>query len=201
MNVEKILNNDLGIFMARSDEAKTSALCQIISEYKAKYKGNVNVFGIKQELVELLKISSFSSLIELEQITNSIVIIDELKLLFDFDNRKLRKHIINVLRIVNHNGNKILLCGLPSDFPKFICAKAKFFMYKSLMLSDMINGSMAKEILLQYRGEGLGWNCFLIPKSHILCYDGREFYVEEFQYNPEFDTKKDNIDLFRKKRS
>ena len=197
MQTERILNNDLGILMSRSDEGKTHTLCTLIEEYKRQFNGVVTTFGFRDELIDLLNVKSFSSLIELEEIRNSIIIVDEVGSLFDLENRTKRHLIESTLRLVNHRGNKILLSGLPSDFKKFLCAKAKVFLFKTLMISDLINGSLAKEILLQYRGPGLGTYTLLFDKGTMLCYDGK-FWVESCSYNEKFDTKKNNENLFKK---
>ena len=197
MEVERILNNDLGILMSRSDEGKTHTLCSLITEYKKQFNGNVTTFGLRDELLNLLNVKSFSSLIELEEIRNSIIIVDEVGSLFDLENRTKRHLIESTLRLVNHRGNKILLSGLPSDFKKFLCAKAKVFIFKTLMISDLINGSLAKEILMQYRGVGLGTYMLLFDKGTMLCYDGT-FWKESCSYNEKFDTKRNNENLFKK---
>ena len=197
MDVKRILNNDLGILMSRSDEGKTHTLCYLIEQYKKQFNGTVTTFGFRDELIDLLNVKSFSSLIELEEIRNSIIIVDEVGSLFDLENRTKRHLIESTLRLVNHRGNKILLSGLPSDFKKFLCAKAKVFLFKTLMISDLINGSLAKEILMQYRGPGLGTYTLLFDKGTMLCYDGT-FWKESCSYNEKFDTKKNNENLFKK---
>jgi len=197
MNTERILNNDLGILMSRSDEGKTHTLCTIIEEYKKQFNGNVTTFGFRDELLNLLNVNSFSSLIELEEIRNSIIIVDEVGSLFDLENRTKRRQIENTLRLVNHRNNKILLSGLPSDFKRFLCAKSRVFLFKSLVVSEMINGSFAKEILIQYRGPELGTHALLLEKDTLLCYDGH-FWKERVQYNEAYDTKKENGNLFKK---
>ena len=197
MQTERILNNDLGILMSRSDEGKTHTLCALIEEYKRQFNGVVTTFGFRDELIDLLNVKSFSSLIELEEIRNSIIIVDEVGSLFDLENRTKRRQIENTLRLVNHRNNKILLSGLPSDFKRFLCAKSRVFLFKSLILSEMINGSFAKEILIQYRGPELGAHALLLEKDMLLCYDGH-FWKERIQYNKEYDTKKGNGTLFKK---
>ena len=198
MQIERILNNDLGILMSRSNEGKTHTLCTIIEQYKKQFNGNVTTFGFKDELINLLNVQSFSSLIELEEIRDSIIIVDEAGALFDLEDRKKRRQIESTLRLVNHRNNKILLSGLPSDFKKFLCAKAKVFLYKTLMISDLINGSMAKEILMQYRGPGLGTHTLLLDKDTMLAFDGH-FWVEKVAYNEKYDTKVNNKNLFVKR--
>jgi hypothetical protein len=199
VDVKRILQNSLSILMARSNEGKSMFLCSLIKEYKCKYEGNVFAFGLKEELVQKLNIIAFSSLLELEEIKNSIIVIDEVGLLFDLTDRKKRKQVENILRIVWHNGNRILMSGVPDDFKKFLCSKAKCFIFKSLNIPEMINGSLAKIILMQYSNEGKGVFTFQVDKDKALVYDGN-FYVERCRYNKEFDTKRGNKDLFGTKK-
>lgn len=197
MNIKRILSNDLSVLMARSNEGKTMALCQIIDEYKKNYSGDIWTFGLKEELVEKLGVESFSSLPELETIKESIIIIDELLTLFDFSDKHNRKAVENVMRMVNHNGNKILLCGLPSDFNKYVSAKAKCFLFKGLNITDLINGAKTKQVVKDYKGVWKGEHKLNVPIDKMLCFDG--FYWEEtVHYNIQYDTKVDNKDLFKK---
>ncbi len=195
MKIERILKNDVSMLTARSNEGKTMLLCNIIKEYEKKYNGVVWAFGMKEELVEKLKIKQFSSLIELEEIKNAIIIIDEIGIIFDLENRKKKKQIDNTLRMINHNNNKLLLTGLPTDFKKYLCGKVKCFLFKALKISDLINGSDAKEIVNQYNGIEKGAFILNIPKDKVLCYDGN-FWKENVKYNKEFDTKTNNVGLF-----
>jgi len=195
MNIKRILKNDLSIFMARSNEGKTMALVNLILAYKKRFDGDIWVFGMKEEITLALGVKTFQSLVELEQIKESIIVIDEVGLIFDLDNRKQKKQIDLTFRKVNHNGNKIILCGLPTDFKKYICAKAKCFMYKTLKISDLINGSEAKEVINQYNGDEKGTYILGLPINKMLCFDGH-YWLEDIDYLIEFDTKRENKDLF-----
>lgn len=204
MDIKRILSNDLSVLTARSNEGKTMALVNIILEYKKEFNGDIWVFGVNKHLTDILKVKTFTSLLELEQIKEAIVIIDEVGLIFDLENRKNRKQIDLTLRLVNHNGNKILLSGLPTDFKKYICAKAKCFMFKTLQVSDLINGSQAKEIVMQHKGVEKGTYILDIPIDKMLCYCPNKskqghYWIETIKYLKEYDTKVDNKDLFLKK--
>lgn len=194
----RILNNDLVLIMSKSNEGKTMLICNLIRDYKSYFTGNIKVFGLDKSIVCKLGVSPFSSLLELEQIKNSIVFIDECGILMDLDNRQKKKQIEGILRKVNHNGNKLILGGLPMDFKRFLCSKAKVFMFKSLLLSDLINGSMAKEVIKQYELEEKGEFSLDFPIDEVLCFDG-EFWSEKITYYKEFDTKLSNDDLFSSK--
>ena len=203
MQIKRILSNDLSIMTARSNEGKTMVLVNLIKEYQKSFNGDIWVFGIKPEVTDKLKVKTFTSLLELEQIKEAVIIIDECGLLFDLDNRKNRKQVDLTLRLVNHNGNKILLSGLPTDFKKYLCAKAKCFMFKTLQMSDLINGSQAKEIVNQHKGVEKGTYLLTLPINKMLCYCPNKskkghYWIEDIEYLPEFDTKSNNKDLFIK---
>lgn len=193
------MDNDLSLLMGMSNSAKSSFLYSLIKEYKDKYNGEVYAYGLDHTICLMLGVKTFSSLPELELIKGGIVIIDEVKKLIDISDRRNRKQVDNVFRLVNHKGNKMILSGLPSDFPKYICAKAKVFMYKSLAITDLINGCKAKTHLLDYKGDGIGNYTLDLPINEVLCYDDG-YWNETFKYNEAFDTKKDNPDLFVKKK-
>lgn len=198
--IKKVLKNELIILTGRSNEAKTSFMCDLISSYKKFYSASVYTFNFSSELVKVLGTIPFFSLSEMEKISNSLIFVDEVSLLFDLDNRKKKRQIDTILRLMNHRGNKIFLCGLPSDFKKFLCAKAKTFIYKSLNISDLINGSELKNVLLQYCGLELGVYSLQLKKSEVLVFDGQEgFFKISFGYNKVFDTKKENKNLFLEK--
>lgn len=200
IQVRRVLSNDLSILVGRSNEAKSSYLCHLISQYKANYNGDIYVFGFQPELVEKLGVKTFNSLPEMENISGAILIIDEVKSLIDISDRRNRTIIEKIFRTINHKGNKLLLSGLPSDFPKYICAKVKVFMYKSLAISDLINGTKVKEHLLDYKGVERGMYTLDIPINEVLCFDG-QYWKESMAYNKEFDTKRDLKDLFVSKKT
>lgn len=196
--LKRILSNDFSVLLARSDEGKSMFLAHLIKEYTELFKGNVWGYGLKDVIYNSLHINRFNSVLELEQIRDSIIVIDEIGTLFPMENRKNWVLIERTFRLVNHNGNRIIASGLCFDFKKWLSAKARCFMYKGLNLSDLINGSLAKNILMEYHGDCIGSFSLEIPKNKVLLYDGH-YDMIEFPYYEEFDTKKDNIDLFQKK--
>ena len=196
-SVKRILNNDLTLLIARSNEGKSMLIYNLIKDYQTYYDGSIELFG-NEDMAKKLGIKSFNSMVELEDIKQSIIFIDEVGLLMDLQDRQRKKQTENVLRLVNHNGNKIFLGGLPMDFRRFLCAKAKVFLFKTLLFSDLVNGSIAKEVVKQYEGKEKGQFSLKIDIDKVLCYDGR-YFKEKVAYLPEFDTKKDNVNLFSKK--
>ena len=50
ININRIMNNDLTILTSRSNEGKSMVLFNLIKDYKARFKGDIWVFGVKGEL-------------------------------------------------------------------------------------------------------------------------------------------------------
>lgn len=198
IDTERLLKNDMIIFLGNRNEGKTMFLANLIRDYTNKYSGEVHTFGMRPEITDKLKVKTFNSIIELEKIKNSIIIIDEVGIIFDLEDRKKRGMIEGILRLLSHNGNRILLAGVPDDFKKFLCSKAKCFIFRTTNINDLINGSMAKEIIKQYRGNDIGYYSLELPQDEVLCYD-QHFFKEKFEYIKEFDTKLENVDLFVEK--
>ena len=204
MNIKRILNNNVSILVGQTNTGKTMLLANIMAEYIRDYTSQVFCYGIRPEITDKFHplVTPFSSVRELEQIQNGIIIIDELGAIFDLDNRKQKRRIEQTLRLVTHHNNRLILAGLPTDFRKFISAKSTCFMYTSLTISDLINGSLAKTTLLEYAESELGAYVLSIPQGQVLCYDDKiipGFWMDEFGYYEDFDTKKDNLNLFKKR--
>jgi len=207
MNIERILKNPVSILIGATSTGKTMLLSNLMAEYIAKYTGRVYCYGVRREITKEMPVIPFSSVVELEQIQDGIIVVDEVGALFDLDNRKQKRMIESTLRLVNHHNNKLVLSGLPSDFRKFLSAKATCFMYTSLTLSDLINGSLAKTTLLEYREEGMGAYTLDVPVGSFICYVENEiknnktasFQMDIFKYIEKFDTKRKNGNLFEKR--
>lgn len=199
MNIKRILNNNITILTGQTSTGKTMLLADIATQYLKQYSGKVYTYGFKREITQQLDVTVFSSVRELEQIQNGIILVDEVGALFDLDNRKQKRMIEGTLRLVDHHNNKIVFSGLPSDFKKFLAAKAQCFLYTSLTISDLINGSMAKTTLLEYRYSELGAYVLSVPQGKVLCYDKGGFWLDQFEYYQRFDTKFNNLDLFQEK--
>ena len=199
MNIKRILNNNITILTGQTSTGKTMLLADMAVQYLKRYTAPVYTYGLKKQITNQLDVTVFSSVRELEQIENGIILVDEVGALFDLENRKQKRMIENTLRLIDHHNNKIVFSGLPPDFKKFISAKAQCFMYTSLTISDLINGSMAKTTLLEYRYHELGAYVLSVPQGQVLCYDNDGFWMDSFTYYPEYDTKANNKDLFQEK--
>jgi hypothetical protein len=205
MQIERILQNEITILTARRNEGKTMALLNMILKYKKKYVRDVWVYGVKSEIIDNLEragihVKVFYSVREMERIRDAIIFADEAGQLLNVVNRKQHEEMLRTLRLVSHQNNRIVLCGLPFDFKKLFSAQATCFLYKSLNIAELINGSTIKETLLEYKEYHLGAYTLSVPKNQILCYDSDGFWMDEVNYYAEYDSKTENVNLFAPKK-
>jgi hypothetical protein len=197
MNIKTIFNKPKIIgLLGDVNEGKSSLLYYIISELKKEFNFNLFCYGLR---LNVAGAKNIYSVVELENITDSIIIVDELSSLFDLENRKSKRLIENTLRLINHNNNILLLCGVPENFKKFISAKLNQIFFKKCTISDCINGSTTKNIINFYNGYEKGSEVLNIAKNKTLFYDGQHYHIIEVPYLKEYDTKKDNLSILERK--
>ena len=175
-----------------TNTGKTNTIHSIINEINKEYQTNTHSFkaGIGEPI---------HSLEELEQIQNSIIIIDEFIELFDLDDRKKVKQIENTLSLTHHNNNIIILIGLPENFKKFISSKCEYIIYKKSTLKDFINGSRHKSALNSYIGHEKGSTILNLQPQESLIYKGLKWLKIETKYIKKEDTKKNNENILKPK--
>jgi hypothetical protein len=177
-------------------EAKSNTLYYLLDYLGKNYNFNLYTYGLRYDITNAIR---FNSVQELEQIQNSLIIIDEVMSLWDLDDRKIKKQIENTLRMIEHNNNIMIISAIPENLKKFICGKIKAYIFKACTHSDFINGSGVKNVLLNYRGEENGSTMFNIDKDKALLFDGHHYYVLNIPYMEEFDSKSNNKDIFQVK--
>lgn len=177
------------------DEGKSMLLYNILENLSNDYTFNLFYYGLRVNIAG----TEIFSVRELETIRDSLIVIDELSSLFDLDDRKAKRSIENTLRLVCHNNNIIILCGTPENYKKFIAAKANEVIFKKCTIADFINGSMIKNIVMEYKGNEMGSEVLNIPKNKALRYDGTHFNMIDVRYIDTCDTKKANVNIFTTK--
>ena len=176
------------------NQGKSMLLYNIINSIKGD-EFKLYTYGLRMNVGCARQVYSVA---ELEQITNSIIIIDELSSLFDLDNRKIKKQVENTLRLINHNNNVLILCGTPENFKKFIGGKLDMLFYKKTTMADLINGSRVKNILSQYKGYEMGSEILNLKINEALFWDGRHYDKVHIDYLKRYDTKADNVEIVKK---
>jgi hypothetical protein len=136
---------------------------------------------------------------ELEQIQDSIIILDEVFSLFELDDRKNKKHIESTLRLLHHANNVLILSILPENGKKFLASKMDAIIFKKCTIPDFINGSLLKRTATRYKGPEKGHTVLNIPIDKALIFDGQSFNMMDVKYYQEFDSKKNNRPILKRK--
>ena len=177
---------------ANSNEGKSNTIYWILDKLSKDFKFKVYVYGLRCEFQNTIRINSVE---EMEQIKNSIILIDEMFSLFDLDNRKVRSQVENTLRLIFHNNNVLLICGLGENFKKFLSAKLHAVIFKKITLADLINGSTVKNIIMSYKGEERGTAILDLEIDEALVYDGLHYHLIDVPYMKQYDSKIKNIPI------
>jgi len=195
MNVIKLLDKPKIIGVCADVNAGKSMLLYNIIEDLKDYKYTLYTYGLRLEVPNATQVYSVA---ELESIKNSIIVIDELSSLFDLDNRKVKKQIENTLRLINHNNNILILCGVPENFKKFISGKIDIMIYKKTTIADLINGCRVKNMLMNYKGMERGTEILNLDIDRALVFDGTHYTKFKVKYYEKYDSKKDNTKILKR---
>lgn len=174
------------------NSGKSNLIYYLISKLKKYYDFDLYTYGLRFDIND----KKIYSIEELEDIRNSIVFIDEFFSLFDLEDRKKAKLIERTIRLINHNNNILVLCGLPENFRKFISNKLDAVFFGKSTLGDFINGSRLKQICLSYKGNELGSTKLNLDKGEVIFFNGNYEKVN-IPYLPQYDSKKDNKPILK----
>lgn len=178
-----------------SNSGKSNLIYNIIKELKSNYNVKICSYGLRFNLGE----KKIYSIEELETIKNSVVILDEMNSLFDFEDRRKRKLIEKSLRLIFHNNNTLILVGNCENYKKFISSKSDIVIFFKSNISDFINGGKIKNICLSYRGYELGSSVLNLEKNECIIYNGNYRKIK-VPYLERFDSKKDNCSILCSKK-
>ncbi len=176
------------------NEGKSNLLYYLIQELRKTKIFKLYVYGLRSKLKDTIEIHSVE---ELEQIKNSLIILDEVMALWDLDNRMLKKQIENTLRLIHHNNNILIISAVPENIKKFISSKLNIIIYKKVTFEDFINGSSIKRNILNYKGMERGSKVLNMKIDEALVYDGKHYTKIEIPYLKDFDSKLDNEKIFK----
>ena len=91
-DVKRILSHSFTCLVGKVSSGKTLCMADLLASYSKHYKGSVRVFGLRDDVVnQIPRAEKFYSLLELEEMKDSIIGIDEVGTLFDLEDRKKRK--------------------------------------------------------------------------------------------------------------
>lgn len=198
MEIKQLLNKPKVIAVVSDvNQGKSMFLYHMLEEAKKEHNFTLFYYGLRLDIKGGVESQRIYSVAEMESVRNSVIVVDELSSLFDLDNRKCKRQIENTLRLINHNNNILILCGTPENFKKFLSAKVDEVFYKKATLADFINGCTIKNVLTSYKGYELGSELLNLKVNEVLHYNGTHYTVMNVPYYPEYDTKKDNIQILQ----
>jgi len=175
------------------NQGKSNLIYWILEELSKKYNFRKYAYGLRCGIVGVVPVSSVE---EIEQIRNSLIIIDEFSSLFDLENRKERNSIENTFRLLFHNNNIVILSGHGENFKKFISAKCSSVIFKKSTIADLINGSSIKNVLLNYKGMERGSTILNLKENEAIIFDGLHYTKIDIPYLSQYDTKAKNVPIF-----
>lgn len=150
--------------------------------------------------VKISGVLMLNSLAELSRVSNSFIIIDELKTLVDLDNRTEVKTLMTILQTLYHphRNNTVILCGLAHNFNGKISGELEAVIFKQTTLISIIKRSNLDYILRSLQSEGAASRneyTLVMPKEGALVYHPRmakNWHYIEIPYLPQYDVKADN---------
>ena len=179
-----------------SNSGKSNFIYYLILSLRDKKDFNLVTYGLRNKIPNSKEIFSIT---ELEQITDSVIFLDEFFTLFDLENKNKRKQIENTLRLIFHNNNVLILVGLPENFRKFLASKIEIVFYKKSTLGDFINGTNIKRIIFDYQGSEMGSSVLNLGNDEALVYNkGYQKWIIPYLKN--YDTKLGNKPILKDKK-
>ncbi len=193
LDISKLFNKPKVIgLIGNTNEAKSNMIYWILDFLKKDYKFKVYVYGLRCTFPNTIQVHSVK---EIESVRDSILIVDEMTSLFDLDNRKVKVQIENTIRLIYHNNNILLICGLGENFKKFLSAKLSVIIFKKVTLADLINGSTVKNVLMDYKGNERGQSILNLELGKSLIFDGTHYHKIDVPYMKQYDTKAKNVPI------
>lgn len=176
-----------------TNSGKSNTLYWIINTLREAGDFNLYTYGLRVPIENSTEIYSTG---ELEQIQDSIVVLDEVMTMWNLDDRKNKQAIENSLRLIHHNNNILLLSMLPENLKKFIASKVNTYIFKRCTLPDFINGSVAKRIAESYAGPERGSIVLNLPDNLAMLY-ALHYFKFTVPYMKQYDTKLTNEPIIK----
>ena len=181
--------------LADVHKGKTNLIQVAIKAIRDNYIAKMYSYGLPTTNEGVIKINSIE---ELERIHSSWIFIDEFPSLFSLSNRRqveLFERSMSLVFQANVN-NRILICGHPHSFNKFLGSLLQVMIFKQLTLSDLIQRSPTERVLAAYSSDASnivqkGSRVLAMPKNIALVYDTITGHYSEIDipYNKETDVK------------
>lgn len=201
--LEEVFGNKKVIGLAgKKDEGKTNNLMALLKDFrKFNKQTKIYVFGLDKKTLKWIKkqtkVYEVSSIKQLSNKKDYLIIIDEFQRL-KLNNRRYREQLDNFVDFIYHNNNWLILTTAnPREFNLIIGSKIDGWCLKSLSVSNLVNGSQLKEIVLNYNGRFKTINDIEIPKNELLIINDECEKVLNLEYIKGADNKIDNLNIFK----
>lgn len=177
------------------NQGKSNLVYHLIKELTENFQFNLYTYGLRYDLPLAKQINSLA---ELEKIRDSVIFLDEFQSLFNLEDRKCKQLIEQTLRLIHHNNNILVLIGVAENFKKFISSRISVVFYKQVTFENFINGSSIKNKIMNYCGYEKGSSLLKLEVDEVIVFDG-SYTKYKIPYLPEFDSKKQNINILQKR--
>lgn len=172
-----------------TSSGKTNALYQFITSIKDSKVNKCTYFYHEEYNNAFEDMQHVSCMEDLERITNSIIFIDEFAELFKIEDRRFLPLIKTMFAQIKHNNNKLVICGLPDYFRKFIAAEVDEWVLFDISFNKIVNGSALKLFVQQLAVSFKGLTRLNVGVGNML-WRGKRYVTK---YAAEFDRKENNI--------
>lgn len=191
----------VGLAGARNRGKTNNIMAALIDFRNFNKTSPIYYYGLETDLVNWIKenISNAYEVSSLEQLSNksnSLIVLDEFQKL-NLNDRRYRELLNMFIDFIYHNNNWVLFCSPNArEFNSIIGSKIERWVLKSLKLSDCINGSQLKMIVLGYKGRYKSINDLVVPIDKALVINDGYEEVLTFDYIKAADTKIGQINIF-----
>jgi len=179
---------------------KTNNLIHLITDFR-KYNEKVKIFsyGLPMELKPVqkkLKIKEISSIKQLINKKDCILIIDEFQKLKLNDRRK--KDILDEFIDFVYHRNVYVIFSSPNirEFNNVIGGVIEKWILKSVRKDQCINGSQLKNVIEDYKGKYKLLGSIDVPVDEILIINDDEETLIHCDYEKDADNKRDQQEIF-----
>lgn len=202
MKIEELFRNKRIVgLVGEKDEGKTNNLMALLKDFREhNKKTDICVFGLNEKTIGWLKkfkrVFEISSIKQLSNKKNCLIILDEFQRL-KINDRRHKELLDNLINFIYHNNNWLILTTPnPREFNSTICGKIEGWCIKSLRLSNLVNGSQLKGIVIGYNGRFKTIDDISIGKDKLLIINDEYEKILKLEYIKEVDDKIDNINIF-----
>ena len=187
----------------KQNSGKTNNLMALIRNFRKENKKTpVYVYGLNEKIIKWLDnlklVFEISNLEQLSDKTNSLIIIDEFQKL-RLNDRRYKDVLNRFIDFIYHNNNWVILSSPNTrEFNSIIGGKIDRWALKSLRISNLVNGSQLKDVVMNYHGRFKSLSNINVPKNKILIINDDYEKIIELEYIKEIDFKKDLNTIFKK---